>query len=273
MSNRWPGGLILSEYPASGQCCVYMLRNTQTGMKYVGVSWSLRRRIKDHKKPNGPSKSYIRNAINEHGIGAFELSILFTGERCECLKKEKQLIDEYGTLTPAGYNLCGGGEGPVAALTGERNYWYGKKFSPEHCAKIAASNRGQKRDPSTGEKLRAIFAGRPLPSEQKAKISASLTGKKLSDSHKAAMSRVNKGKKLSPEHVEKTRQALLKRGEERRQAGLAAPKKQRPHKDSSQSRALQLKWQDPEFRAKMLIVRKTQKKFEGKRPCQDIRAA
>jgi hypothetical protein len=157
-------------------------------------------------------------------------------------------------------------------MTGERNHWYGKKFSDEHRAKISAANRGKKRDPEFCEKMRIQRSKQIITPEQREKIRATLTGKKLTEEHKAAMSRANKGKKLSPEHVEKTRQALLKRGEERRKAGLAAPKKKRPYKDNSHSRAMQLRWQDPEFRAKMLIVRKTQKKFEGKKPCQDIRA-
>jgi group I intron endonuclease len=241
-------------------------------MKYVGVSWSLRRRIKDHCRATGPSRSYVRNAINEYGIQTFEISILHLGERRDCLEREKVFIDEHGSLAPAGYNLCGGGEGPVAGMTGERNHWYGKKFSDEHRAKISAANRGKKRDPEMGRKLSELFKGQKKPPEYGAAIRQRMLGGKLTEEHKAAMSRANKGKKLSPEHVEKTRQALLKRGEERRKAGLAAPKKKRPYKDSSHSRAMQLRWQDPEFRAKMLIVRKTQKKFEGKKPCQDIRA-
>ena len=272
MSNRWPGGLLVADCPPQGQCCVYLLRNTVNDMKYVGVSWSLRRRIKDHCRATGPSRSYVRNAINEYGIQTFEISILHLGERRDCLEREKVFIDEYGSLAPAGYNLCGGGEGPVAGMTGERNHWYGKKFSDEHRAKISAANRGKKRDPEMGRKLSELFKGQKKPPEYGEAIRQRMLGGKLTEEHKAAMSRANKGKKLSPEHVEKTRQALLKRGEERRKAGLAAPKKKRPHKDNSHSRAMQLRWQDPEFRAKMLIVRKTQKKFEGKKPCQDIRA-
>jgi group I intron endonuclease len=272
MSNRWPEGLLLADCPPQGQCCVYLLRNTVNDMKYVGVSWSLRRRMKDHSKAYGPTRSYIRNAINDYGVKAFELSILHLGERRDCLEREKVFIDEHGSLAPAGYNLCGGGEGAVAGMTGERNHWYGKKFSDEHRAKISAANRGQKRDPEFCEKMRIQRSKQTITLEQREKIRATLTGRELTEEHKAAMSRANKGKKLSPEHVEKTRQALLKRGEERRKAGLAAPKKKRPHKDNSHSRAMQLRWQDPEFRAKMLIVRKTQKKFEGKKPCQDIRA-
>lgn len=253
MSN-WPGGLVPAEYPANGQCCVYMLRNTQTDMKYIGVSWSLRRRIKDHKKRNGPTKSYVRNAINQYGIEAFELSILFMGERRDCLEKEKQLIEEHGSLVPAGYNICGGGEGRVAAMTGENNYWYGKKFTPEHRAKIGAAHLGQKRDPSVGEKISARFKGRPVSQEHREKIRATLTGKKLTEEHKAAMSRANLGKKLTPEHIEKIRQAHIRRAEERRRAG-----KTRDHVNDryrqNLSSALKAKWQDPEFRERMMASR------------------
>lgn len=216
MSLNWPGGLPRAEYPAQGQCCVYLLRNTINGMKYVGVSWSLRRRIKDHKKKTGPTRSYIRNAINQYGIEAFELSVLHLGERRDCLEREKQFIEEHGSLVPAGYNICGGGQGSVAAITGERNYWYGKKLSEEH---------------------------------------------------KAAMSRANKGKTLTPEHRKKIAETNRQRWEERRASGLVPAVKQRAHKNTSHSLVMQQRWQDPEFRAKMCAIRKTQKKFEGKKPC------
>jgi group I intron endonuclease len=192
-------------------------------MKYVGVSWSLRRRMKDHSKAYGPTRSYIRNAINDYGVKAFELSILHLGERRDCLEREKAFIDEHGSLAPAGYNICGGGEGAVAGMTGERNYWYGKKFSDEHRAKISAANRGQKRDPEFCEKMRIQRSKQTVTLEQRAKISASLTGKKLSESHKAAMSRANKGRALTPEHREKIRQAHLRRSQLRNSVkGLAA---------------------------------------------------
>lgn len=273
MSSRWPAGVTPAEYPERGQCCVYMLRNTQNEMKYVGVSWSLRRRIKDHKKISGPTKSYIRNAINQYGIEAFELSILFTGERRECLEAEKRFIEEHGCLTPAGYNICGGGEGPVAALTGERNYWYGKKFSEEHRAKISAANRGQKRDPEMGRKLSKLFKGQKKPPEYGEAIRQRMLGRKLTEEHKAAMSRALKGRKLAPEHVEKIRQANLKIAAEKKAAGIYGKKYVRPLKNNNYSLAMQRKWQDPEFRAKMLLVRKTQKKFEGNKQCQDFPAA
>jgi group I intron endonuclease len=223
MSNRWPRGLLVADCPPAGQCCVYLLTNTHNGMKYVGVSSSLRRRIKDHSKAYGPTRSYIRNAINDYGVKAFELSILHLGERRDCLEREKAFIDEHGSLAPAGYNICGGGEGAVAGMTGERNYWYGKKFSEEHRAKIAAANRGQKRDPEFCEKMRIQRSKQTITLEQRAKISASLTGKKLSESHKAAMSRANKGRALTPEHREKIRQAHLRRSQLRNAVkGLAA---------------------------------------------------
>lgn len=255
---RWPGGLKKDACPPQGQCCIYLLRNTVNGMKYVGVSWSLRRRIKDHSKKAGPSKSYVRNAINEYGIEAFELSILFTGERRECLEREKQLIDEHGSLAPNGYNICGGGEGSVAAMTGERNYWYGKKFTPEHRAKISAGNRGQKRDPDLGKKISALFKGRPVLPDQRVKISATLTGRKLSESHKAAMSRANIGKTLSPEHREKIRQAHLKRAAQRKAAGLTRSHVTDTYRQNLSS-ALKAKWQDPQFREKMIASRRKYK--------------
>jgi hypothetical protein len=89
----------------------------------------------------------------------------------------------------------------------------GRKHSPEHIAKIAASNTGKKMPPEFGQKVSDRFKGRKLSEEHKAKIIG--TGRKYSEESKQRMSEAQKGSKkprtkpMTEEHKEKIRQARL----------------------------------------------------------------
>ena len=183
MSSKYPGGT-----------CVYSITNKVNGMKYIGVTAHAKNRFRDHCRPTSKTKSYIRSAINHHGKENFDFEVLVVADRQYCLELEAKMITAYRTLTPNGYNICGGGEGPVAALRGESHPWFGKKFTQEHKEKIAASHRGQKRSQEFCEKLSAINIGKTISEEQRQKISKSLTGKKL-----------------TPEHCENMRKSMLGR--------------------------------------------------------------
>jgi hypothetical protein len=53
-----------------------------------------------------------------------------------------KLINAYGSLVPNGYNICGGGERPVATLEGEKSYWFGKKRDPDSVERSRINNSG-----------------------------------------------------------------------------------------------------------------------------------
>ena len=163
-------------------------------MQYIGVTANTKERFKAHCTPKSYVKSYVRSAIQHYGKDSFNFSVLVVADRRYCLELEAKLIETYNTLTPNGYNICGGGEGPVAALAGENHPWFGKKFTQEHKDKISSKNLGQKRSQEFCDKLRAINLGKTISAEQRQKISKSLTGKKL-----------------TPEHCENMRQSMLGR--------------------------------------------------------------
>lgn len=168
-------------------------------MKYIGVTANTKQRFKSHCSATSRTKSYIKNAIQHYGKDNFAFDVLVVADRRYCLELEAKLIEEYKTLTPNGYNICGGGEGPVAALAGENHPWFGKKFTQEHKDKIGASHRGQKRSQELCEKLRAINIGKTISAEQRQKISQSLTGKKLTPEHCEKMRVVMLGRFVSDE--------------------------------------------------------------------------
>lgn len=189
--------MSIKQFP--GGSCVYSITNRLNGMQYIGVTSDTKRRFKFHCGPKTRVRSYIKNAIHEHGKESFDFDVLVVADRRYCLELEARLIIAYSTLVPTGYNICGGGEGPVAALTKESHPWFGKKFTQEHRDKIGASHKGLKRSQEFCQKLRAINLGKTISKEQRQKISTSLTGKKL-----------------TPEHCENMRKAVLgmKRSEE-----------------------------------------------------------
>ena len=192
MSERFPGGT-----------CVYSITNKANGMQYIGVTAHAKNRFRDHGRATSTTKSYIRNAIHYYGEDNFEFKVLVVADRQYCLELEAKMIGAYNTLTPNGYNICGGGEGPVAALSGESHPWFGKKFTQEHRNKIAVSNRGQKRSQEFCEKLSAINVGKTLSEEHKQKIRKSLTGKKLTPEHCENMRKAVLGRVVSEETKKK----------------------------------------------------------------------
>ena len=183
MSKQYPDGT-----------CVYSITNKVNGMQYIGVTANTKERFKAHCTPKSYVKSYVRSAIQHYGKDSFNFNVLVVADRRYCLELEAKLIETYNTLTPNGYNICGGGEGPVAALAGENHPWFGKTFTQEHRDKIGASHKGKKRSQELCDKLRAANIGKTISAEQRQKISKSLTGKKL-----------------TPEHCENMRQSMLGR--------------------------------------------------------------
>lgn len=154
-----------------------------SGKRYIGQTCQpLNRRWR-----NG--NGYIRNeyfyrAIKKYGWDNFEHRVL---AECESLEEanriEAELIAEYKTNDPRfGYNISGGGDGAgrVAESTrrkmsalrkgkfaGEKNPNYGRKHTPEECARMSAI---QKKYFSTHKSSRL---GAKMSAASRAKMSAS----------------------------------------------------------------------------------------------------
>jgi len=191
----------------TGGNCVYSITNKVNGMQYVGVTANVKQRFKEHCKTATHTKSYIKNAIQHYGKDNFTFDVLVIADRQYCLELEAKIIDAYGTLTPGGYNICGGGEGPIAALSGENHPWFGKKFTQEHKDKIAAKHRGQKRSEEFCKKIRAINTGKTISAEQRQKISQSLMGQKFTPERREKMRQVMLGRFVSDETKRKMSEA------------------------------------------------------------------
>lgn len=173
-------------------CCmpfiVYLLTCKASGKSYVGQTRrGLEARWWQHCN-DALSRGYSHlmcRAIRKHGADDWTREILHTAKDLrEARDLEIQEIAEHGTLVPGGYNMTVGGE-MVSPHT----------KSPEVVARIAASNRGQKRSPETCARISEKRKARPLHPNQIAALKRN-----------AALKR---GRPNSAESIEKQRQAIM----------------------------------------------------------------
>lgn len=127
---------------------IYLIKNTINNKCYIGQSVDPIHRFSAHKSHarNGDAADApgLYNAIRKYGENAFVLEILEWTEDYNA--REKELIAEYNTLSPNGYNIMEGGnipptfygeEHPNSRISEEdvdRIYWelkYGNLTEPE----------------------------------------------------------------------------------------------------------------------------------------------
>ena len=125
-------------------------------------------------------------------------------------------------------NLTDGGEGFIGGKhTPEtrariREAHLGKDLSPEHCANIAAAQRGKKKNytPEVAErraaKISATMRGRQKSPEHQEKITAALKGRVMPAEWRAHQAAAHRGKKYGPCPLERReRIAATNRGQKR----------------------------------------------------------
>jgi group I intron endonuclease len=141
---------------------IYKITNNVTGKVYVGQTTQLMtERWWQHcnRSPSQTHKSYIHNAIKEHGEANFRIDILATTETLDALNLlEAFYIKKLNTLAPNGYNLHPGGNGKVC--------------HPETKVKISATTKGR----PFPNRQNGAAKGRPVSEARKAQISATMTG-------------------------------------------------------------------------------------------------
>ena len=107
---------------------VYCFTNKINSKKYVGITSNMERRFKQHKSARNRCPVFS-NAIKKYGFENFEFKILNENLSSKDAKLiEKQLIKDFNTLVPNGYNRTEGGDTSV-------------KHSVESIEKIKEANR------------------------------------------------------------------------------------------------------------------------------------
>jgi group I intron endonuclease len=200
---------------------IYLITNTVNQKKYIGITRNLRGRWYQHKITNG-SSPYLHKAIKKYGIESFVFEHLATAFNLDFAQIiEKNLISEFGTKAPKGYNLTDGGEGVnglevshetrmrLSKISKER--WSDPKFSEKMLEVRHSEEYRQKQseiskkvwsDPNNlakikkpknhGEKIRALKLGKKQSAEHVANRIVKNTGKKRSEETKLRMSEANK---------------------------------------------------------------------------------
>lgn len=129
---------------------IYRIRHRESGKTYIGQASNLRTRLKHHVwalTSGRHDNHYLQAAWNKYGPDAFEFSVIVYC-RVPLLTENEQAALE-GIPVELRYN--------VGAMVDAPNL--GRKFAPEHRAKIGNGNRGKKRTAEHKAKYSAAFRG------------------------------------------------------------------------------------------------------------------
>lgn len=158
--------------------------------KYVGITKrGVMVRWSEHKKTQSQNTA-MANAIRKHGVDAFTVEHIASAIDYESLCAiERSLIEQYGTMSPKGYNLKEGGKQCF-------------KFSEETKARMSAGRIGKIPSEETRARLRAAHKLRPAPlppsAETRAKMSASRKGRVLGPMPEARKAKISAAKSGKP---------------------------------------------------------------------------
>ncbi len=170
----------------------YLVINRVTGLRYIGItSQVVRNRWLRHVSAalRNVYATALHDAIRKYGRDAFDIQILKSFDSYEAMRDaERQLIQEYNTLIPHGYNMTIGGQGTV-----------GYKWTEEAKSKLSEKTKGRSMAHAIAASNK-VTKGQPLSEEHRKKIGASHLGKKNgphSIEHRAKISAAHRGMKRS----------------------------------------------------------------------------
>lgn len=191
---------------------IYKITNIVTNKNYIGkTSIGYLKRFDKHKL--NASKGINRrlyDSMRFHGTDSFTITLLYTASNNEELSlKEIELIAEYNTLMPNGYNMTSGGDGGYTLAN-----W--TKEEREALYKQQALTRtGRTVSAETREKIRISQLGKTIKEETKEKVSKALTAYFSSLSteeieRKTSHLRQYDGARKGVKHSEKTKELMSK---------------------------------------------------------------
>ena len=194
-------------------CGIYAIRNLVNQKIYIGQSWDIRKRFREHKHHFGfdnHCNQYLQRAWNKHGSVNFAFEILEECLEGELNEKEISYILKYRQLTEV-YNLCDGGYGI-------RGYTH----TEETREKLRELKKlqplwmlGRHHSEETKRKLSEINMGKKIPKEVVMRSVESRKGYRHSAEARRKMSESSKGS-VGPKGFKRSEEAKKKLSEMRR---------------------------------------------------------
>lgn len=182
------------------------------GKAYVGITTRGSKRFRDHlSSARNGSTSLVHRAIRKHGEPK-RIAVLVGDERL-IRQLEIELIQEFRTQAPNGYNLDPGG----AAISNA-----GRVFTDEHRMKISQCRSGRPLSGAHKDAISSALRGQkrgPLSEQHRQSLRDAHLGIELSADHRAAQSRGRTGKKLSESHRKAISEGRKRMFRERRDHG------------------------------------------------------
>ena len=213
-------------------CGVYAAIHRDTLRCYVGSSFNIGSRRRDHIRSAKNGRQCFARALREYGSDAFDLELIEKCDKDTLRDREEFWINFYDSVSVNGFN------------TFKKTAWPNPdyKISEATRARISAAGIGRKTGPFTEEhrnklsiaaknrgfSINAIQAmkksntGKAKSLETRLKMSQAQKGRKLSDEAKKKLSMANLGKKLSKETIAKRTATLISRNYHRSDSAKAA---------------------------------------------------
>jgi group I intron endonuclease len=145
----------------------YKITNSINGLVYIGITsksieerWRLHKNWVTWKKPYG-----LHAAIREFGVLNFVIEHIASAKTFEDLRElEKQLIKQYNSLTPNGYNKTSGGQGVLGykhteasrKIMSEKSKAFGPRTMPREAIERSRASRIGKKRTEEQKKLMSV---------------------------------------------------------------------------------------------------------------------
>lgn len=194
---------------------IYILTNRVNSKQYVGQSWDIDRRLKEHLEKKQYGRSLLSFAIQKHGADSFDVEIIeYPNISQEALDAvERWHIAHRETLSPNGYNLNEGGATGKHSQEAKRKIseaQYGRKCSEETKIKLSEANRGKKHTEKTKSKIGKISRKRWQNPEYRKKLSEAHKGKTPSKDARRKVSEALTRRWQDPEYKRKRAEQSLR---------------------------------------------------------------